>query len=133
MNSEDSTLLEQLSQFDGQQRLRFYEVLASRLTVVNRVIWADEKSSSETKVEKLKNVNEIMHRVVRAISTVRVAPREWSDEVMIGEIRRWIAQDPSIRGDVAWAIQESLERVRTLDEQQRRTVSDPLAPPALPW
>lgn len=124
-NGLGQCLVDRLSQFDNEQRLRFYEALASRLTVVNRTIWSDEESGSEAKVERLKNVNEILHRVVQAIPTIRVTPREWSDEVMVGEIRRWIALDSSIAGNVGWAIQTSEEWALTPDERQSRAKPNP--------
>lgn len=117
-------LLEQLSQLDDGQRLRFYESLAMNLTVVNRTIWDDERLGSEAKVHQLKCVNEIMHRVVAAIPIVRERPREWYDEIMFGEVRHWLSQDRSIAGSVGWAIQQSLVRARRQDESKGSSEPD---------
>jgi hypothetical protein len=102
-------LIESLSQLNDQQRLTFYESFAHKLTIANRAIWSNEETADRAKVERLKNINEIMHRVAQAIHVVRVTPSGWSYEHMVGEICRWVSRDESIAGDVGWAFQKSIE------------------------
>ena len=45
-------------------RKRFYERFLMQLTIVGRIIWADEQTTSQQKVEAFKWLNEINHRVL---------------------------------------------------------------------
>ncbi len=92
---------------DLEQRLLFYEVLAHNLTVCVRAIWSNEETSDEKKVEQLKWLNEIMHRVTSKIRVLRLNTHEWTESDSWEDIKHWVAQCPSIEGDIAWAIRSA--------------------------
>jgi hypothetical protein len=87
-----------------EQRLLFYEVLAHNLTVCVRSIWSSEETSAAQKVEQLKWLNEIMHRVTSKIRVLRLNIHEWTEADSWAEIKHWVAQCPSLEGEVGWAI-----------------------------
>ena len=60
---------------NDEQRMRFYENLAHNLTVSVRGVWSDEHLTDSKKVECLKWLNEIMHRVVMKAALLRVAEK----------------------------------------------------------
>src|SRR5205823_3888630 len=66
---------EAVASLKDSDRRRFYEALASNLTVCARGIWSDEHLSDAEKVDQMKWLNEIQHRV---IGKLRAAER-WPD------------------------------------------------------
>ena len=88
----------------------FYELFAHYLTISVRVFWSDEETSDTIKVEKMKWLNEIMHRVTSKSRNERLELREWSEEDFIKMIRKYIDKCPTIAGDIAWCINSSYDK-----------------------
>jgi len=89
---------------DLEQRLLFYEMLAHNLTVSVRGICSNEETCAEQKVEQLKWLNEIMHRVTSKIRTLRLNAHEWTESDSWDDIGHWVAQCPSLESEIEWAI-----------------------------
>ena len=72
----------QVGSLSQQSLINFYENLAYELTISIRFIradGADEGLNDSQKVERMKWINEVMHRVVQKISYLRIGMNEWSE------------------------------------------------------
>ncbi len=98
-----------ISALSNERRLRFYETLAHNLTITVRVVWDDSDRSDAEKVKAIRCINEILHRVTSKIAVTRRSLHEWTESDMWCEIKRWVAEDKSISGDVGWVIRRSFE------------------------
>ena len=93
-----------VSAFDERHRRLFYETLAMNLTVSARAVWSDEALSDSEKVDQLKWLNEILHRVIGKLRT----PRSWPDaEFFSGVLQARVNESPAIAGHVDWAVKQS--------------------------
>lgn len=104
---------------DSEQRLLFYEVLAHRLTVSVRAIWSNEATSAEQKVEQLKWLNEIMHRVTSKIRVLRLNLHEWTEADSWADIQHWISLCPTLESEIEWAIRTSYATITHDDDSSR--------------
>jgi hypothetical protein len=98
---------ESVAQLPPASRLRFYELLAHELTIAVRVIWADEEISAEAKVECMKRINEIMHRVTAKISCERTQAHEWLDTDLEKMVVEWTNQTANLEPLINYAIERS--------------------------
>ena len=97
---------------DQENKITFYELFAHNLTVSVRVFWSNDESSDSMKVEQMKWLNEIMHRVTSKIRSERLGLREWPEEQFIKMVRKYIDNCPSIAADIAWCINRAYESIR---------------------
>lgn len=97
---------------DSEQRLLFYEVLAHNLTVSVRAIWSEEELSAGQKVEQLKWLNEIMHRVTSKVRVLRLNLHEWTETDSWEDIKHWVSLCPSLDGEIEWAIRTSYATIK---------------------
>jgi hypothetical protein len=99
----------------AEQRLHFYEVLAHNLTVAVRGIWSDPGLGDAEKVERMKWVNEVMHRVTAKVYVLRLKTHEWTETDFEDMLLGYIQSDPGIGSDIGWAVQHSY-RIATGEE-----------------
>jgi hypothetical protein len=109
MDFEFPILIGKLSE---EERLSFYESLAHNLTVSVRGIWSDERLTDGQKVECLKWVNEIMHRVVMKSSLLRVKRNKFTESDSWNDIQHWVSLSPEIGVHVEWALKTSYDSCR---------------------
>jgi len=102
---------EQIGALPAEQRLEFYEILAHELTISIRAFWSDEALSLDEKVERMKWVNEILHRVVAKVRVFRLSLHEWTEADFAQQIQGWVEQCPAIGQEVDWAIRHSYRSV----------------------
>jgi hypothetical protein len=102
---------EAIGSLNSEQRLRFYEVFAHNLTVCTRVIWSDENISDAEKVDRIKWVNEILHRITNKVGVLRLNLHEWTESDTWEMIQFSIEQNKNISGDIGWAIKSSYESI----------------------
>ena len=95
----------------ANERLRFYEIFAHNLTVVIRGIWSDEAIIDAEKVDRMKWVNEILHRVTSKVRVLRLNEQEWSEEDSWQDIQHWVSQNRDIESPVNAAISWSYASV----------------------
>jgi hypothetical protein len=100
-----------------EQRLSFYELLAFNLTISVRSIGANDEITNAEKIDRLKWVNEILHRVTAKILYLRRHQNTWSETDSWESIKHWVGQNPAIGGDIGWAIQTSYDCVQTQDNE----------------
>lgn len=103
---------EAVASLDDSRRRRFYETLAHNLTVCVRAIWSDEQLSDAQKVDQMKWLNEILHRVT---GRLRAAER-WPDrEFFEGVLRARTDECTPLRGHVGWAVKQSYDYASAAD------------------
>jgi len=101
----------ELAKLNDANKLSFYLFLAKELTISNRIILADDDLSRDEKLNRLKPINEITHRVVSRIEELVSGNPLLSDEDMWGMIKHGVAQCPSIGGEVGSAISRCYKKV----------------------
>jgi hypothetical protein len=98
-----------------EQKRKFYVLLAHDLTVAVRGIWSNTKLSDAEKVEGMKIINEIMHRLIFRIEELhKISIKEndsWTEDDFWKLIKDWISGNPQIvASEVAGSIKFSYER-----------------------
>lgn len=101
-----------IGELNEQERIRFYEDLAHNLTVSVRGIWSDNKLTDRERVERMRWINEIMHRVVMKSAYLRTKRNKYSETDSWEDIKHWVAQSPDLGTSVEWAIERSYESCR---------------------
>lgn len=101
-----------------EQKRKFYVLLAHDLTVSVRAIWHDESFSDVEKIEGMKWINEIMHRLVFRIEELhqisKLEEDSWTEEDFWQIIIDYCSENPKVlSGNVGWAIKSSYERCFT--------------------
>ena len=102
---------EWMARLDEGQRLHFYEVLAHNLTVAIRGVWSDPSISDTEKVERMKWVNEILHRATAKVWVLRLKTHEWTEEDFGSLVQGYIDQHPGIKKEVIAAVNRSYQTV----------------------
>jgi hypothetical protein len=98
---------ERMARLSQEQRLSFYEALAHNLTVAIRGIWSDPSTTDAEKVERIKWVNEILHRATAKVSVLRRQTHEWTEEAFGSDVRHYVGLCEGIRDEVFAAINYS--------------------------
>lgn len=89
--------------------MHFYESLAHNLTISARMIWSNDGITDSEKVDQLKWLNEIQHRVTAKIQVERIERHEWPESEFIEMANHYVKLCPGIARIVAAAISESYE------------------------
>lgn len=97
------------------RRLLFYELLAHNLTIIVRGIWSDEAVTDAEKVDRIKWVNEIQHRVTSKVRVLRLGEHEWTEEDSWSDIQHWVSRNRAIEGYVNAAVKWSYDSVTDSD------------------
>jgi len=100
-----------MAELSQEDRLHFYEVLAHNLTVAIRGVWSDESISDAEKVDRMKWVNEILHRVTAKVYVLRLKTHEWTETDFEQLILEYVAAHPRIASEVASAVRSSYRTV----------------------
>ncbi len=106
---------QEISSLSDEERLHFYELLSHNLTVSIRGIWIDENISDTEKVERIKLVNEILHRVTSKVWVLRLKTHEWTEEDTWEMMNEYISDNENIRVEILFAINCSLKAVKNLN------------------
>ena len=99
----------EISALSEEQRLLYYELLAHNLTVSIRGVLWDETISDAEKLDRIKLVNEIQHRITSKIQVLRLHDHEWTEEDTWAMINEYISDNEGIRGEVYFAINQSYQ------------------------
>ena len=108
----DFDYIKLIGELSHEERLKFYECLAHNLTVSVRAVWSDEGLTDGEKVEKLKWLNEIMHRVTMKSAKLRTHKNTYSESDSWNDIQHWVSCCSDIGPDVEWALKFSYESCR---------------------
>jgi hypothetical protein len=95
---------EEMGKLSEEQRLHFYEVLAHNLTVAVRGVWSDAALADSEKVERMKWINKLLHRVTAKVYVLRLKTHEWTEEDFGNLIRDDIRSHPGIAEEVIRAV-----------------------------
>ena len=104
----------QVGSLSQESLIRFYEVLAHNLTVSIRDIWSDEELNDSQKVERMKWINEVMHRVVLKSAALRMGRNECSEADTWDMMLHYGSLCPDISAYIAIAIISSYQWVDRL-------------------
>ena len=63
------------------------------------------------KVDRMKWLNEIQHRVISKITNERLSLKEWTEEDFIRMVCQYIEKCPAIAGEISWIINHAYEYV----------------------
>lgn len=89
----------------------FYEILAHNLTVCVRGIWSDEQLNDAQRVEQMKWMNEIMHRIVMKSSLLRIGRNNRTELETWEMIQSYIEKCPPLAPHIAFATRFSYQTV----------------------
>ncbi len=106
-----NTYLSEMEKLNEEQRQTFYECLAHNLTIAVRDIWSSDQTPEE-KVDQLKWLNEILHRVTAKVIVLRTHDHEWSERDSWNDFEHWITQDRRNETRVLQAIDAALHSAR---------------------
>jgi len=101
-----------IGELSDEERIKFYEILAHNLTVSVRGIWSDDHLTDRDRVERMKWVNEIMHRVVMKSAKLRMGQNEYTEDDFWEGIKHWVAQSPELGASIEWALETSYSSCR---------------------
>ena len=98
-----------------EQKRKFYVLFGHDLTVSVRAIWSDENYSDQEKIDGMKGINEIMHRLIFRIEELHKIEKIEDDSWTEKDFRQLIVDCCSdntkvLSGNVGWAIKSSYER-----------------------
>ncbi|MCV6638324.1 hypothetical protein [Candidatus Albibeggiatoa sp. nov. NOAA] len=105
---------EMISNLTQDEKVAYYEFVAHSLTIGCRSIWSDNTLTDQQKIEGMRYINEILHRIISKIRVERQQLHEWKEEHIIEMMLRYVQQAPHIKGEVACAITESYKKVKNL-------------------
>src|SRR2546426_820398 len=115
MNPSSGTIeldyVTQVGSLSPENLLRFYEVLAHNLTVSVRAIWSDEALTDSQKVERMKWLNEIMHRITSKTAALRLNRNEYTEADTWKMMQHYVSQCPDLAADIAFATISSYQAV----------------------
>lgn len=94
--------------------IQFYEILAHNLTVSVRAIWSDEALTDFERVQQMKWLNEIMHRVVLKSAALRTNRNRMSETDTWRMIEEYIAECPQLAVHISFASISSFQAVSNL-------------------
>ncbi|MBU2713197.1 hypothetical protein [Zooshikella harenae] len=97
---------------DGQ--ITFYERFAHELTIVIRCVWSNEKIDDAEKVDRMKWLNEIIHRIPSKLSQLRNQNYEWENTQFEEMVLHWVKQNTAICKEVNNAIGYSYKAVKCI-------------------
>ena len=108
----DFDYIKLIGELSDEERLTFYECLAHNLTVSVRAIWSDEGLTDGEKVESLKWLNEILHRVTMKSALLRTHKNTWSESDSWEDIKHWVSLNSDLGRHVEWSLKFSYNSCR---------------------
>lgn len=105
----DFDYIKLIGELSDEERLKFYEYLAHNLTVSVRAIWSNADLTDGEKVENLKWLNEIMHRVTMKSALLRTHKNTFSESDSWEDIQHWVSRSNDIGPHVEWALKFSYD------------------------
>ncbi len=99
-----------IGQLPPDVKIAYYVNFAHSLTVAVRSIWSDEALDVSDRLERLKWMNELMHRVINRAIDLRAQPHIWNEEAIWQFVLTTGAQCPAINGDADRAMLSAYER-----------------------
>jgi len=114
--------LTEMESLTEEQRLTFYECLAHELTVAARDVWSSEQNPMD-KVDQLKYLNEILHRVTAKVTVLGTRHHDWSESDSWADIEHWISQDRRNETRALLAVSAALRIAKSQIAKPTRSVA----------
>jgi hypothetical protein len=113
-----SDLLKYVKQLDSAKKLEFYDRLGFNLTIAVRSIWSNPVTSDKEKIEAIKIVNELSHRVFNWMWKLRDGDQTFEDSNCFSVIEDYARQNREAAGEIAEAFKSSyLHSTRQLPKE----------------
>ena len=109
---------EKLNALSPDQKWTFLELLSHELTIRIRVIWSDEEISSGEKVDRIKWINEIHHRIPLRVMSLKREEDDWIGDYLGLDIDHWCSQNEAIRPLVTYALKSSIKKTENKERGQ---------------
>jgi len=106
-------ILNKLGTKDREAKLRFYERLAFNMTICVRSIWSNPKTTDGEKIEAIKTINELSHRIFNWIWKLRRTEEELIDAECFSDIKSYGQENSIAAGEIGAALNLNY---RDLDE-----------------
>ena len=104
-------MLQNLRTWNNDQRLSFIEFFAHELTICIRLIWSRAETGNTEKIEQIKWINEILHRLPMFAHTLRTGSGDWESTDIPQVVENCINQAPGLRELVTYAVIHSIEQI----------------------
>ena len=101
-----------IGDFPSDIKMAYYVNFAHSLTIAVRGIWSDESLDVSDRLERLKWINELMHRFINRVIDLRAEVQNWNEEDMWQTLCVTVAQCPAINGDVGGAMFSAYQRTQ---------------------
>jgi hypothetical protein len=96
-----------LTSRDKEAKVLFYDQLAFNLTIAIRSIWSNPALSDKEKVEKIKIINELSHRIFHWIWRLKKDDETFNDLDCLSDIKNYATQDKHVAGEIGLAVSAS--------------------------
>lgn len=102
-------ILDYLSTSDREARLHFYEQLGFNMTICIRSIWSNPETSDQEKIESIKTINELSHRIFNWIRSLRRTEEELIDANCFTQIKNYAEQNDIAAAEIGAALNSHFE------------------------
>jgi hypothetical protein len=99
-----------IGKLPSDAKIAYYLNFAHSLTIAVRGIWSDEALDVADQLERLKWMNELMHRVINRVIDLRAESHTWNEADIWQMLLTTVAQCPAINGDAGGAMLSAYER-----------------------
>jgi hypothetical protein len=100
-----------------EEKILFNELLLSDLTVMNRAIWDDSKTTDKTKIECLKWSNELNHRIWNLLFELKRGEDKDSENRLADNINFYRKQSEELGGHLGATIKGAVNRYNYIKEK----------------
>lgn len=107
-----------LSSRSIEQQTLFAQLLLSNLTIMNRAIWDDDKTTDKSKVDSLKWSNELAHRIWNVLFDFKGNSNKNGANRIVGNIKFYASQSQELAGHLVTISKRTINSFYPLIEKQ---------------
>ena len=112
--SENFDYVKNIGALTLEQKRKFYVLLGHNLTVSVRAVCWDENFSEQEKILGMKEINEIMHRLIFRVEELhnisRIEEDSWTEDDFWDLIKEHCSENHEVlAGNVGWAVKSSYD------------------------
>lgn len=109
---------EWLSLRSRKEKIFFTDLLLANITTMNRAIWSDERTDSETKIDCLKWSNELVHRIGNLSFESKMGNDESFASDLIHNVKQYASESKELAGHLGATMKSTMGRFYGLIEQE---------------